>query len=290
MPPSADLNAPEGRLVGGEVAVRGAKVALQFNGVAGGERDHRLQPERRRLGDMRPADLAGRATDLGRAVQREPSTHPRRRAGVDLVEERRAEEVGAVHGRHKAVVRGVEGALIVVVRVVDGDLRPGPDADIVVVVGVRLEPGQPGLVDDAGGVVDAEPVEEGAAVGRDCEPEPVRAEEPNQRLGHEAGLQGQPEIVARGLLVHGVEEIARAALGHGLCRPERSVQLGRERVRPIRRRAEPQECEVLQRRRRRADPAVLSDECEPVSARTVALSLMPRRVDAIQRERRRGSA
>ncbi len=85
--------------------------------------------------------------------------------------------------------------------------------------------------------------------------EAVRAEEPHQRLGHEAGLQRQPEIVACGLLVHGVEQIAGAALGHGLRRPERGVQLGRERVRGIRRRAEPEQRQVLQRRRRGADPA-----------------------------------
>jgi len=58
VPPSADLRAPKGRLVGGEVAVRGAEVALQFDGVAGGEGDHRVKPEGRRLRDMRTADLA----------------------------------------------------------------------------------------------------------------------------------------------------------------------------------------------------------------------------------------
>jgi hypothetical protein len=67
------------------------------------------------------------------------------------------------------VVRGVERALIVVVGVVQADFRPGPDADIVVVVRVRLEPRQPGLVDDAVCVVDAQPVEEGTAVGGDRE-------------------------------------------------------------------------------------------------------------------------
>jgi hypothetical protein len=68
--------------------------------------------------------------------------------------QRRAEEVGAVHGRHEVVVRGIEGALIVIVGVVDCDLRPGPDADIIVVVGLGVEAGQPGLVNDAGGIVD----------------------------------------------------------------------------------------------------------------------------------------
>jgi len=33
---------------------------------------------------------------------------------------------------------------------------------------------------------------------------------------------------------------------------------------------------------------VLSDECEPVSIETMALPFMPYRVDATQRERRRG--
>ncbi len=39
---SADLGAPEGRLVGGEVAIRGAEVALQLDGIARGERHHGL--------------------------------------------------------------------------------------------------------------------------------------------------------------------------------------------------------------------------------------------------------
>mgnify|MGYP006439462133 FL=1 len=81
MPPSPDLRAPERCLVGGEIAVRGAEVALQLDGVAGGERHHRLQPERRRLRDMRAADLAARAADLGRPVQRATSALFGRGAG-----------------------------------------------------------------------------------------------------------------------------------------------------------------------------------------------------------------
>jgi hypothetical protein len=69
-----------------------------------------------------------------------------------------------------------------------------PTPNIVVVVRPSLEPGQTGLVDDAGGVVDAQPVEEGAAVGGDREPEAVGAEQADQRLGHEAGLQGQQHM------------------------------------------------------------------------------------------------
>ena len=40
----------------------------------------------------------------------------------------------------------------------------------------------------------------------------------------------------------------------------------------------------------KSNKKVLSDEVEPVSARTVMLSLMPRRGRATRRERRRGSA
>ena len=53
---------------------------------------------------------------------------------------------------------------------------------------------------------------------------------PSSALVDEPGLQGQPEIVAGGLLVHGVEEIAGPALGHGLRGPERGVELRRERI------------------------------------------------------------
>jgi len=65
LPPSANFRAPARGLVGGEIAVRGAKVALQLDCVASGERDHRLQPEGRRLRDMRAADLSeGVAEDV----------------------------------------------------------------------------------------------------------------------------------------------------------------------------------------------------------------------------------
>jgi len=251
---SADLAAPAGRLVVGEVAVRDPEISLQLDGISRGQRDHGLQPDRGGERDMGGGDFAEGAADFGRSVQHQPPAHAGRGAGVDLVEQRRTEEVGAVNRGHEAVVGGVEGALIVVVGIVQADLRPGPDANVVVVVGVRLEPGQPGLVDDAGGVVDVEPVKEGTAVGRDREPEPVRTEQAHQRLGDEAGLQRQPEIVSGRLLVHGVEQIAVAALGDGLRRPERGVQLGRERVRRIRRRADTQQRHVLQQVRGGPDP------------------------------------
>ena len=42
---SADLAAPEGRVIGGEVAVRDPEIPLQLDGIAGSQRDHRLQPD-----------------------------------------------------------------------------------------------------------------------------------------------------------------------------------------------------------------------------------------------------
>ena len=259
-------------MIGGEVPVGRAKGALQLDGVTLRERHHGLKPERGRFGGVRPGNLAPRASDFGRAIQDKPPAHPGIGAGIDLEEQRRAEVVGAIDRRDEAVVAGVEGPLVVVVGVVDGDLRPGVDGNVVVVVGVALGAGQPGLVDDAGGVVDAQPVEEGAAVGRDRKAEAVRAEQPEQRAGRNAGLQREAEIVTRGLLVHRVEQIPGAALGHGLRGPERGVELGRERVRRIRRRAEPEQGEVLQRRRRCPGPvravvgqqqALVIDLCPP---------------------------
>lgn len=41
-----------------QIPIRGAEIAPQFDGVAGGECDHRLLPKGCRLRDMRPADLA----------------------------------------------------------------------------------------------------------------------------------------------------------------------------------------------------------------------------------------
>ena len=39
---SADLAAPEGRVIGGEVAVRDPEIPLQLDGIACGELDHGL--------------------------------------------------------------------------------------------------------------------------------------------------------------------------------------------------------------------------------------------------------
>ena len=58
------------------------------------------------------------AADFRRTVQHQPPAHAGRGVRVDLVEQRRAEEVGAFHRRHEMVVRGVERALLVVVGVV----------------------------------------------------------------------------------------------------------------------------------------------------------------------------
>ena len=110
---SPDLAAPEAGVIGGEVAIRDAEVALQLDGIARAQRHHGLQPERGGPGHMRAADLAHGATNFGCAVQHEPPAHARRGAGVDLVEQRCAEEVGAVDRGHEVVVRGVERALIV---------------------------------------------------------------------------------------------------------------------------------------------------------------------------------
>lgn len=56
---------------------------------------------------MGRGDFAEGATDFRRAVQDQPPAHAHRGAGVDRVEQRRTEEVGAVDGRHEVVVRGV---------------------------------------------------------------------------------------------------------------------------------------------------------------------------------------
>ena len=93
---------------------------------------------------------------------------------------------------------------------------------------------------------------------------------PSSALVDEPGLQGQPEIVAGGLLVHGVEEIAGPALGHGLRGPERRVELGRERVARIRGGADAEQRQVLQHRRQRRGPG------RPVEDQQQALVLDPR--------------
>lgn len=151
-------------MIGGEVAVRHPEIPLQFNGVARGERHHGLQPDRG----------GERAPDFGCAVQYEPPAHPCRGAGIDLVEKCGTEKVGAVHGGGEVTGPGIETTLVVEVGVVQSDLRPRPDAHVVVVIRPGLEAR---LVDDAIGVVNGQTVEEGAAVGGNREAEPVRAQE-----------------------------------------------------------------------------------------------------------------
>ncbi|EZQ16069.1 hypothetical protein CF98_41430 [Halopseudomonas bauzanensis] len=66
---SADLAAPEGRVIGREVAVRDPEVPLQLDGIARGERHHGLQPDRGGERDVGGGDFAEGAADFGRAVQ-----------------------------------------------------------------------------------------------------------------------------------------------------------------------------------------------------------------------------
>src|SRR5690606_36151176 len=168
--------------------------------------------------------LAERSSDLGRAVQHESSAHPRRGAGIDLVEQRGAEEVGAGNRCDEAIVAGIECALIVIVGVVDADLRPGVDSDIIVVVRIRLEARQPRLIENPARVVGNETVEEGAAVSGHSEPEQVRSEEADERFGDIASLEDIAEVAAGSFLVHRIEEISGPTLASGLRSPERGIE------------------------------------------------------------------
>lgn len=67
--------------------------------------------------------------DFGRAVQYEPPAHPGRGAGIDLVKQRRAEQVCAIHGLGEKAGPGIERALIVVVGIVEPDCRPASPTD-----------------------------------------------------------------------------------------------------------------------------------------------------------------
>lgn len=93
-------------MVGGEVAVRDPEVPLQLDGIARDERDDGLQPDGGGKRDMGRGDLAEGAADFRGSVQDETVSHARGRAGIDLVNERRTEEVGAIDRRDKAVFVG----------------------------------------------------------------------------------------------------------------------------------------------------------------------------------------
>ena len=123
---SADLAAPEGRVIRREIPILRAEIPLQLNRIARRQRHHGLQPDRGGQRDMGGGDLAEGAPDFRRAVQHQPPAHPGRGAGIDLVKQRRAEEVGTVDGRHEVVVRHVEGPLVIVVGVVQADLVQVP--------------------------------------------------------------------------------------------------------------------------------------------------------------------
>ena len=89
-------------------------------------------------------------------------------------------------------------------------------------------------------------------VSRGFPSQAVRAEKPDQRPEDEADLLRQPGIVARGRLVHRVEDIASPALGDGFRGPQRCVQPRREKVRCIRRGPSPAApCSVVPRARRK---------------------------------------
>jgi hypothetical protein len=131
-----------------------------------GEGHHGLQPDRVAQQDMGGGDLPKRPPDFSRAVQHKPTTHAGRGAGIDLVEKRGTKEVCAVDGCCEELGAGIKRGVVVVVGVVQAHLRPGADTDMVVEARPGLEARHPGLIDDAGGVADAEPVEERTAVGR----------------------------------------------------------------------------------------------------------------------------
>lgn len=65
---SADLAAPEGCVIGGEIAIRDPEVPLQLDSIARGERHHGLQPDGSGQRDMRGRALAEGAPDFSRAV------------------------------------------------------------------------------------------------------------------------------------------------------------------------------------------------------------------------------
>ncbi|MGX0904613.1 hypothetical protein ACSSV8_003203 [Roseovarius sp. MBR-79] len=112
---SPDLAAPEGRVLRREVAIRDPEISLQLDDIVGAERHHGLEPERGGEGDVGGGNFAKGTADFGRTVQDEPPAHAGRGAVIDLVEQRRAEDVGAIRWHHEPGVGGVEGALIVIV-------------------------------------------------------------------------------------------------------------------------------------------------------------------------------
>ena len=130
---SADLGAPERGVVGGEVAIRGAEVALQLDGVAGGERGH-AHTWRAAVRELRATHRAQAALsdDIVRqaiAAIEARNASARARAGLiveDWSEERLAQE---------------EARLFVGVDFGTTEHAPEPDEDHVLGEGIALPTG-----------------------------------------------------------------------------------------------------------------------------------------------------
>ncbi len=118
--------------------------------------------------------------------------------------------------------------------------RRGDDGDLLA-QGAPVEGGR------AGRALHAEHGEPGGAVRAHAQAEIVAADEADLGATGKARLQQQRQHVARRLLVEGVAQIARPPLARGQRSPERLVELGRERVLRVGRRAEPEPRQVLER-------------------------------------------
>ncbi len=98
--------------------------------------------------------------EIALPVQHKAPLHARAGVAVGFVGQGCAQQIGAITGRCEKVGGGIKARLIIVVRRVDAKLGPCANADVIVVIRVRLEAGQVGLIGDACGRVHAQRVVE----------------------------------------------------------------------------------------------------------------------------------
>ena len=180
----------------------------------------------------------------------------------------------------------------------DGDVagrRPGEAA----AVGIEAQ-GEVG--EDVGGgeadpavlALDPKRLGPARAVGADLDAQVVVTGQPDLGAAGPVRLHQQRQHVGRPLLVHGIAQVAAAALCRRQRGPQRLVELGRERIDRVRGGAEAQTRQVLQHREnaggalpRRARPvdqrALVGDEAQPAGAGVEEgpSAVLPRRDPAV---------
>lgn len=109
---------------------------------------------------MRARRLGCGAGNRACAVQHQTPLHARAGVAVGFIGEGGTQQIGAGHRGGEEIGGGIKARLIIAFSRVDTKLGPCANADVIVVIRVRLEAGQAGLIGDARGGINAQRVVE----------------------------------------------------------------------------------------------------------------------------------